>query len=444
MENSLKKGLKEYLVENFDSYYKNLNGLSDTFFGESKKGYYEELKSSNFPTLKTEEWKYTNLNEIVKENFIPATLQKSNLTIDSNSLNFLLKNVNSINLVFVNGIFEEKLSDLSKVPDGIIIKSLGKALIENKKLVEVHFDNIIKNKNLFNIVNDVYANDGLFVYVPKNKVLEIPVQVLHLTGDSENRIMSVPRNLIFADTNSEISIVVNYKGISQNSYLMNSLTEVFVDSDARVNVYTIQDENANAYHIENTVVYQSKSSNFSNYTFTFGGKITRNDLSSSLQGENIETHFYGLSLGKGEQHIDNHTFVEHAKPNCMSNELYKGILDDKSHGVFAGKILVDKDAQKTNAYQSNKTVLLSQEAKIDTKPQLEIFADDVKCSHGATVGQLDSNALFYIKTRGVGEDTAKSMLIRAFATDVIENVKIDELRDLLNHKIFEHLQKVEI
>lgn len=444
MENSLKKGLKEYLVENFDSYYNNLNGLSETFFGEAKKEYYEELKSSDFPTLKTEQWKYTNLNEIVKENFIPASLNNKKETLDNSSVSFLLDSTESIKLVFVNGIFEEKLSDLSKVPDGIIIKNLNTAVKENKKLVEVHFNNILKDKSLFNTINNVYSTDGLFVYVPKNKVLEIPVQILHLTGNNENKLMSVPRNLIFADSNSEISIVVNYKGINENSYLMNALTEVFLDNDARVNVYTIQDENENAYHIENTVVYQSKNSNYSNYTFTFGGKITRNDLSSSLQGENIESHFYGLSLGKGEEHIDNHTFVDHAKPNCMSNELYKGILDDKSHGVFAGKILVDKDAQKTNAYQSNKTVLLSKEAKIDTKPQLEIFADDVKCSHGATVGQLDSTALFYIKTRGIGEDTAKSMLIRAFAADVIENVKIDELRDLLNHKIFEHLQKVEI
>ncbi len=444
MENSLNKGLKEYLVENFDTYYNNLNGLSETFFGEAKKEYYEELKSSDFPTLKTEKWKYTNLNEIVKENFIPATLNKTIEIFDDLSNNFLLKSTESIKLVFVNGIFEEKFSDLSKVPDGIIIKNLSSALKENKKLVEVHLNNILKDKSLFNTINNVYANDGLFVYIPKNKVLEIPVQILHVTGNKESKVMSVPRNLIFADSNSEISIVVNYKGISENSYLMNALTEVFLDSDARVNVYTVQDENESSFHIENTVVYQLKNSNYSNYTFTFGGKITRNDLSSSLQGENIETHFYGLSLGKGEEHIDNHTFVEHAKPNCMSNELYKSILDDKSHGVFAGKILVDKDAQKTNAYQSNKTVLLSKEAKIDTKPQLEIFADDVKCSHGATVGQLDSNALFYIKTRGIGEDTAKSMLIRAFAADVIENVKIDELRDLLNHKIFEHLQKVEI
>jgi Fe-S cluster assembly protein SufD len=183
---------------------------------------------------------------------------------------------------------------------------------------------------------------------------------------------------------------------------------------------------------------------FNQFNITFGGELVRNDINSQLDGENIETHFYGLYMINGKQHVDNHTFVDHAKPNCMSNELYKGILDENARGVFNGKIIVRQDAQKTNAYQQNKTILLSNSAKIDTKPQLEIFADDVKCSHGATVGHLDDESEFYIRSRGVPKELAKSMLIRAFANDVIETIKISELKDQINHMIFEHLHKIEI
>ncbi|MFH0736220.1 MAG: Fe-S cluster assembly protein SufD [bacterium] len=445
MENtSIQAGLKEYLVNNFNDYHKLLNGISNTFFGEAKKEYFENLKVGKFPTLKTEEWKYTNINAIVKDNFIPVGLFKQDKISGSDVNKYFFTSFDSIKLVFVNGVFDEKLSDLTKVPNDVVIKNLNKALLENKKLVEVHFNKLVKKPDLFNVINNTFANDGLFIYVPKGKVVELPVQVLFLSGNENEKVLSLPRNMVFADTNSELNLIVNYHGYGKSSYLNNVLTEVFVDDDARVNIYTVQDENENAFHIEKTEVYQRKRSIFSNYTFTFGGKIIRNDIGSDLQGENIECHYFGLSLGKGEQHIDNHTFVDHAKPNCMSNELYKGILDDRSHGVFAGKILVQRDAQKTNAYQSNKTVLLTKQAIIDTQPQLEIFADDVKCSHGATVGQLDANAYFYIRSRGVSENLAKSMLIRAFATDVMENVKIEGLRNELNHKIFEHLQQTEI
>ncbi|MEE9430006.1 MAG: Fe-S cluster assembly protein SufD, partial [Melioribacteraceae bacterium] len=210
-----------------------------------------------------------------------------------------------------------------------------------------------------------------------------------------------------------------------------------------VTFYKLQNESNTAYHIDKTDIYQKESSVFNHFSLSFGSKIARNDINVKLDGENIESHLYGLYLGKDEQHIDHHTFIEHAKPNCMSNELYKGILDDKSRGVFSGKILVDQIAQKTNAFQSNKSVLLSNEASVDAKPQLEIYADDVKCSHGATVGKLDEQAYFYIRSRGVSAKAAKSMLIRAYIDDVVSEIKIDELREKVNHTIFEHLQREE-
>jgi len=267
---------------------------------------------------------------------------------------------------------------------------------------------------------------------------------LYLNTSKTENILSVPRNLIVAGKNSQVSVIANYQGYGEKVYLNNIVTEVYADEYSIVDLYKIQNEDANSFHIEKVQGYQKKNSIFNHYNISFGGKIVRNDINSVLDDENVETHYYGLYLGSGKQHIDNHTFMDHAKPNCMSNELYKGILDDESRGVFNGKIIVRQDAQKTNAYQQNKTVLLSKKAIIDTKPQLEIFADDVKCSHGATIGHLDEESEFYIRSRGVPQELAKSMLIRAFANDVIETIKIDELKEQMNHLIFEHLHRVEI
>jgi len=250
--------------------------------------------------------------------------------------------------------------------------------------------------------------------------------------------------LIMAGKNSQVSIIANYRGSGSQKYFNNAVTEIFIGENSIVDLYKIQNEKDDSYHIEKVQALQKKNSVFNHYNLNFGGAIVRNDINSLLDDENTETHFYGLYLAHGNQHVDNHTFADHAKPNCMSNELYKGILDDNARGVFNGKIMVRKDAQKTNAYQSNKTILLSRTAKIDTKPQLEIFADDVKCSHGTTVGQLDEESEFYIKSRGVPQELAKSMLIRAFANDVIEKIKIEPLKEQLNHMIFEHLHRVEI
>ncbi len=436
--------LKNVLIDNFDSYIKNLNGLSNTFLATEKVDFFERLKLESFPTLKTEDWKYTNLKEIVNSEFELLFNNTDDIDLKEEEIKSKFYEIESIKLVFVNGTFCEKYSDLTKVPDYAVITNLKNAVKNHPDVVEKHFNKLLKKENIFNLINSTFMTDGLFIWVPENKTVSLPIQVVYLSGSDKKKMLSVPRNLIFAHKNSEFSIIVNYQGYGDNAYLNNTVTEAYVDEDARVNIYTIQDQISNSFHIERTEVLQKSRSVFNNYTFTFGGKIIRNDIGSELDGENLECHYYGLSLGQGDQHIDNHTFVDHAKPNCMSNELYKSILDDNSHGVFAGKILVRQDAQKTNAYQSNKTVLLKDTAKIDTQPQLEIFADDVKCSHGATVGQLDKNAYFYILARGIGEETAKSMLIRAYAMDVLESIKLDIVKDDLNHKIFQHLHKVEI
>lgn len=436
--------LKQVLIDKFNDHLGTLNGLSNTFLAEKKAEFFEKLKSQSFPTLKTEEWKYTNVKEIINLDYELFNANINNFNLDEEFINKAFLDIDSIKLVFVNGVLSLKHSDLSKVPSYAEISNLKSAINKFSKPIEMHFNKLLKKENIFNIINSTFTTDGLFIWVPENKTIELPIQVLYVSIANDNNILAVPRNLIFAEKNSEVNIIVNYIGYGENKYLNNTVTEAYIDEDARVSIYNIQDQKEDSYHIERTEIIQKSKSVFNNFTFSFGGKIIRNDIGSELDGENIECHYYGLSLGTGEQLIDNHTFVDHAKPNCVSNELYKSILDDMSHGVFYGKILVRQDAQKTNAYQSNKTVLLKETAKIDTQPQLEIFADDVKCSHGATVGQLDKNAYFYIRTRGVGEELAKSMLIRAFAVDVLENVKIEVLREELNHKIFKHLHKTEI
>ncbi|MFA7288543.1 MAG: Fe-S cluster assembly protein SufD [Melioribacteraceae bacterium] len=403
-----------------------------------------ELRDFNLPTTKNEEWKYTNIVPILKNNYVlGASLGYENyLSLPLND--YFFKDFEFYKVVFINGIFVSELSDLKGIESGVIVDSLSNLQKNNSEFLSIHLNKYSTIENGFNELNNTLATDGLGIYVPKGKVVDKPIQILYLNGDNNENVLSVPKNLIVAEENSQVTVIANYRGIKGREYLTNALTEVYAGKNSIVDLYKIQLEEENSYHIEKVQAYQEANSLFNHYNFTFGGSITRNDINTCLGDENIESHFYGLYLAHKEQHIDNHTFVDHAKPNCMSNELYKGILDGQSRGVFNGKIMVRRDAQKTNAYQSNKAVLLSKSAVIDTKPQLEIFADDVKCSHGAAVGQLDENSEFYIKSRGIPQDIAKSMLIRAFAADVIEKIKIDELREQINHLVFEHLNRVEV
>ena len=435
---------KEFYIESFKTYESKLNGDSKSFLHQLRKDALKQFTETNFPTLRNEEWKYTDISSIVKLNFTPAINSTPERFTKEQINKFLFKDFDCHLLVFVNGIYSEELSLINNLPKGVVVGSLKKLAKENPSVIDSYIGKLSKIDNAFNALNTAYAVDGLVIVVPDGKILEKPIQVLYLNSSSDETMLASPRNLIVVGKNSQASVIANYRGISEKAYLNNSVTEIFIDEDAIINLYKIQNESDEAYHIEKVQATQKKNSVLNHYNITFGGAIVRNDINSVLDGENIETHYYGLYMINGKQHVDNHTFVDHAKPNCMSNELYKGILDDNARGVFNGKIIVRQDAQKTNAYQQNKTILLSKTATIDTKPQLEIFADDVKCSHGATVGHLDDVSEFYIRSRGVPQELAKSMLIRAFANDVIETIKIEPLKEQINHMIFEHLHKVEV
>jgi Fe-S cluster assembly protein SufD len=435
---------KEFYIDNFHKFEKKLNGHSGSFLHDIRKQAVQQLEELAFPTNKNEEWKYTDVAPILKQDFIPAVNSELPNISKKEIQKYLFKDFDFHLLVFVNGIFQKELSEISELPRDVIVSNLSSVVKENPELLKQYFAKHNKYENTFTALNTAFSSDGLVVIVPNGSIVEKPVQALFINSSSVELVLSQPRNMIVAGKNSQVSIITNYVGFEEKSYFSNVVTEISIDENGIVDLYKVQSESDKSFHIEKVQTHQKKNSIFNHYNIAFGGSIVRNDINSVLDDENIETHYYGLYLGNKNQHIDNHTFVDHAKPNCMSNELYKGILDDNSHGVFNGKIIVRKDAQKTNAYQQNKTILLSNTANIDTKPQLEIFADDVKCSHGATVGHLDEVSEFYIRSRGVPRELAKSMLIRAFANDVIEKVKIDPLKEQLNHMIFEHLHQVEI
>ena len=329
---------------------------------------------------------------------------------------------------------------LLSVSDKTGITELGKALSEKGDIVKDYLKNEKRNSNAFTLMNNSFFNDGFVLIVPDNKILEKPIQVIFYTGNENENVFAFPNNLFVIGENAQARVIIRFAGGGE-TYFMNVHNEYHIAESAVFDIYKIQNEKRNSYHIDNSEIVQEKGSIFTHISFDFGSVLTRNDLRADLIGENIETNLYGLYLTNDNRHVDNHTYVDHSAPNCESNELYKGILDDKSTGVFSGKILVKKDSQKTNAYQSNKNILLSEEARIDTKPQLEIYADDVKCSHGATVGSLDKEAYFYIRSRGIPAAEAQSMLIKAFAEDVVQNIKIQEIHKDINNLIFNNLNR---
>jgi len=401
-----------------------------------------DLRRSSFPTLKTEEWKYTNLKPLLSEDYSLSGRDFNNEEITSKIQEYKFPDFDCYTLVVVNGVFVKELSDLDRTNENIFIDSITEVIENENQTISKYFSKISKSKSVFDFLTLSSFTSGLFISVSKNIVLDKPIHVINYI-ESDSQIYVPNRNLFFIGANSEVSIIQSYIGDEGNGYFNNINTEVVLEENSKLRIYKIEEEASNANHFEKVDVLQNQDSEFKHFDFSFGGKLVRNDINVELEGENIETTLNGLYIGSGKQHIDNNTFINHAKPNCTSNELYKGILDDNSHGVFSGKILVAQDAQHTNAYQNNNTILLSDNAIIDTKPQLEIYADDVKCTHGATVGQLDESAMFYILSRGIPKEVARTMLINAFAESVVEEMDEPKLKPLINNLIAKHLKKKE-
>ena len=303
-----------------------------------------------------------------------------------------------------------------------------------KPIIENYFNKIAKQDNLTSL-NTAFANEGAYIVIPKNVEVEKPIQIINFTTGSEVATMVQPRNLIVVEENAHVQIIERHQSLTENAVLSNAVTEVFAAKNATVDFYKIQNDNINASLVDNTYIEQKSNSVVSVHTFSFGGNITRNNLNFYQKGEHIDSILKGITIIEGKQHVDHHTLVHHIEPNCESHQDYKGIYDVRSTGVFNGKVIVEKEAQKTNAYQQNNNVLISDKATINAKPQLAIFADDVKCSHGCTIGQLDNDALFYMQQRGIPEKEGKALLMYAFANTVLESVKIPEVKSRINKLI---------
>ncbi len=398
------------------------------------------FKTIGLPPLKTEEYKFTPVTKVLDKNFGE---------LKSTSHQFSKKDITeriidpqaTINFIFVNGRFEKNLSDLNDLPEGVVLKDLEQALQDNPDEVKKHFGKYADyNVDPFTALNTALASNGIFLSLEKNVVVETPIYIYYFNDATSTEGHSFPRNLIVAKQGSQVTFVEKAITIGENNSFFNPLSEIVVEENAHVHHVKIQNDNTKSYEVCNTQVHQVSNSNYSSYVISLNGALIRNNLNIVSDGQNCESNMYGLYLLDGETHVDNHTTVDHRQPNSNSNELYKGIMDDSSRGVFNGKIYVRQAAQKTNAFQSNNNILLSDNATINTKPQLEIWADDVKCSHGCTTGQLDEDAVFYLQARGIDKVKAKAMLLYAFAHDLVEKIPVQIIRDRLDNFIFERLE----
>lgn len=394
----------------------------------------ENFQRWGFPTTKHEEYKYFNLSKVLKNQYIlPSESSPTQKDLKSPLFDELEAN----RLVFVNGQYAPEHSKLVSSGNELIISPLQEA---DQAIVEKYFGQEAYSSNdPFVELNTAFAGPGVFIHVPKNKVVRHPV-IIHFISDADKgNIFVQPRVLLVAETNARVTLLETFHTIGSHISFTNAVTEVVLHTDAVVNYYKLQNDKSSSVHVGATIVTQEGKSTFKSATITLNGMMVRNNLNVIMRAEYSEAHFYGLYFTGDRQVVDNHTMVDHAVPHCESNELYKGILDDHSTGVFNGKIFVKQDAQKTNAFQSNKNILLTRDATMNTKPQLEIFADDVKCSHGATIGQLEEEPLFYLRSRGIDEDSARALLLVAFAQDIIDHVTIDLLQEYLSKAIEQRL-----
>lgn len=433
--------IRAKFLADFEMLESRLNGESSTPLHAIRRDAIEQFGVLGFPTIRNEEWKYTNVQPFVRNSFSVPGNRKTTLTRDDIQP-FLFHEDGDFVLVFVNGVFSAELSVLPEVQGGIVVDHFAAAQQQYGTIFRDHFaQHADYRSDAFTALSTAFALDGAFVYVPDGRILDKTVHVVLIADARQDNVFVQPRNLVVMGKNSSAKIVESWGVIGENLGFLNTVTEMFLDENARGEYYKAQDTPGQSSYVGTLQVHQERSSVFTTVTTTLEGRFVRNNLNILLNGEGCESHLNGLYLPDGEQHVDNHTLVDHAKPHCESNELYKGVLDGSSTGVFNGKVMVRPDAQKTNAFQSNRNILLSDTASINSKPQLEIFADDVKCSHGATIGQLDEAALFYLRSRGLDHAQAKALMTIAFASDVTATITIGSLREQLEERVARRLYR---
>ena len=429
----------DQLVSLFEQSREMLNRRSSPLLNRMREVSLKRFAKAGIPGFKDEDYKYTNLKSAFEKSYSLELVRDSGLI----NLNEVFKsNIPELDahLVFlVNGWFYNGNKPGADLPKGVVFGSLEQIANERPELLENYLNRQagLSNDPLV-ALNTAFAKDGFFLYIPKGVIIEKPVQIINLLSSDEN-LMVTQRNLIIAESGSQVKMVVCDHTLSPSSFLYNSVSEVFVGDDALVDVYTIQNHHNQSATINSSFYRLQRNSNLVTGAISLHGGLIRNNLKVTFSGEHAEANVNGISFTDKKQHVDNYTLLEHASPNCLSNQIYKNILDDESTGAFSGRIHVARDAQQTNAFQRNNNVLLSDKAKMQTKPQLIIDADDVKCSHGATIGQIDEDALFFLRTRGIGEKEARMMLMNAFAHEVILKITIEPLRERINELIEKRL-----
>jgi len=421
--------LHDKLINSFEKFGQSLNGSETNSLSNLRAEGIEVFKAKGFPTTKDEDWKYTSLNKSIKRDYDFGA--EFSLDIKSEDVDrFLCTGIDSYKLVFVNGVFNASLSNTT-VQDKFFVTNLKDAYEGNSELFNEYYGKLADTQQSMVALNTAFAQEGAFVYVKAGTVVDKLIQILYINSDSSRSMMNQARNLFVVEDRAEVQILERHQSLSDEYVFTNVVTETSVGNEAHFKHFKIQNDQDTTTLVDSTFVKQGAKSNALVDTFAFSGELTRNNLHFEFAGEYAEAHMDAITLLKGSSIVDHHTFVDHAVPNCQSNQLYKGIYDEKSKGVFNGKVMVRKDAQKTNAFQQNNNLLLSDVASIDTKPQLEIFADDVACSHGCTIGQLDDEALFYMQSRGIPQKEAKAFLMFAFAGDTFKNITIPQLKEQL-------------
>ncbi len=417
--------LKEKLLSSFMAFEERVDVHSELH--DVRTLAIKNFETKGFPTKKDEAWKYTSLNTVLKNDF-SVFPKKENSIEFSEVKKYFLHEIDTHKVIFVDGVFSSFLS--STTHDGLDVCLMSSALNKPKykMIIDEYFNKIANHDESLTSLNTAFANEGAYINIPKSKVVEKPIEIIYFSTGSEAALLVQPRNLVIAGENSHVQIIERHQSLNENPVLTNSVTEIFAQKRAIVDYYKIQNDNLEANLIDNTYVSQKQESIVSVNTFCFGGNLTRNNLNFYHFGERIVSNLNGITIIGDKQHVDHYTLVQHSTPNCESHQDYKGIFSDRSTGVFNGKIFVEKEAQKTNAFQKSNNILLSDKATINAKPQLEIFADDVKCSHGCTIGQLDETAMFYMQSRGIPKKEAKALLMYAFSNAVIESIKIPELK----------------
>lgn len=427
--------LKEKLVSSFMAFEDTVD-VNSTIH-DIRTEAIKTFEAEGFPSKRLEDWKYTSLNSVLKHDY--SVFPKSENNIEFKDIKpYFSHDIDAYKIIFIDGKYASHLSQTTH--DGLDVCLMSAALTKPKyKVIIDNYFNKIASKNGISSLNTAFSYEGAYINIPKNKVVDKPIQIIHFSTGNEAAVMLQPRNLIIVNENAHVQIIERHQSLTNNPVLTNSVTEIFANKRAIVDYYKIQNDRQNASLIDSTFINQKQESLAKVHTFALGGKLVRNNLEFYQNGERIDSTMKGITIIGDKQHVDHNTLVHHIEPNCESHQDYKGIFDDKATGVFNGKVVVEKLAQKTNAFQANNNILLSDKASINTKPQLEIFADDVKCSHGCTIGQLDESAMFYLRSRGIPEKEAKALLMFAFSNTVLDSVKIPELKDRITKIIAEKL-----